>query len=58
MQFPPYKEMSFLYMRALPATEKWKFSDKEHLILLIRLTCPHRNEIALSQSYYFVVAVL
>lgn len=57
MWFPQYKEMSVLYVCVLPATEELKFSDKEHLILMVWLTCPDKNEIAVSQSYFTIAGL-
>lgn len=38
------------YVCVLPASEKMKFSDKEHLILMGWLLCLDKNKIAVSQS--------
>lgn len=45
------------YMCVLPATEKLKFYDKEHLIFMVRLTYPDKNEIAVSQSYFTIAGL-
>lgn len=49
--------MSVLYVCVLPATEELKFSDKEHLVLMVWLTCPDKNEIAVSQSYFTIAGL-
>lgn len=46
-----------MYVCILPATEKLKFSDKEHLILMVCLTCPDKNEIAVSESYFTIAGL-
>lgn len=44
-------------MCVLPATEKLNFSDKEHLILMVWLTCLDKNEIAVSECYFTIASL-